>query len=230
MGFLIVGGVWFWILTALIIVLLVWEVAGERAIAGGFTLLAYLLLIHLFGNASIFAAVKAHPEYAYIGIPAFFLIGAIWSLVKWWFFVKRSALEYRESRMAFLEANGVVGATLDTPVPENLKARAFARSRKPLARQNKGRIITWMVYWPFSMAWTLLDEPWRLIYEALARLFQRISDRIWADLDKDIKPAAMPFDPLADRGKQIPPPDEDEYPGVDQEGHRDKKPRGWQDS
>lgn len=73
-------------------------------------------------------------------------------------------------------------------VPESLKSKAFARSRKPLARQNKGRIIAWMVYWPFSMAWTLLDEPWRLIYEAMARLFQRISDQVWGDLDKDLKP------------------------------------------
>jgi hypothetical protein len=76
---------------------------------------------------------------------------------------------------------------VDTPVPENLRHSDNSRSRKPLARQNKKRIITWMVYWPFSMVWTVLDEPWRLIYEAMARLFQRISDRVWRDLDNDIK-------------------------------------------
>lgn len=192
MGWLIVGGVWFWILTALFVILLVWEVAREKAVTGLFTVLAYLALIHLFGNASVFSAVRNHPEYAYIGIPVFFLAGALWSLAKWWFFVKHRALEYREARMAFLEANGVVGATLDTPVPEDLKTRSFPRPRRPLARQHKWRIITWMVYWPFSMVWTLLDEPWRLIYEAMARLFQRISDAVWRDLEKDLKPGTDP--------------------------------------
>jgi len=184
MNFLIVGGVWFWILTALFVILLVFEVAREKAIAGVGTILVYLGLIHIFGNASIFAIVKEHPEYVYIGIPAFFFVGANWSLAKWWFYVKRKALEYRETRMFFLESHDVVGATLDTPIPDNLK-NILPDPRRPLARHYKWRIITWMMYWPFSMVWTLLEEPWRLIYEAMERLFQRISDRIWRDLDKD---------------------------------------------
>jgi hypothetical protein len=198
MWLLVFTGAWFWILTALCILLLVCEVAAERSVAAGFTILLYLAAIHLFGNASLFSEVRDNPEYLYIGLPAFFAVGAAWALVKWWFFVKRSALEYRERRMAFLDGKGLT-ATLDTPVPDSLKAqwgdfqgrrvrvgrRIVQTSAKPLARENKGRIITWMVYWPFSMAWTVLDEPWRLIYEAMSRLFQRISDRIWSDFDAD---------------------------------------------
>lgn len=187
MWLLIFTGAWFWILTAAIAIVLVYEVAHERPVATGFTIVLYLLAIHLFGDAAVFSALRAHPAYIYIGVPAFFLAGALWALVKWWFYVKRKALEYRESRLEFLVVNKVEGATLDTPVPEDLRTRSFPRPRKPLARQNKGRITTWMVYWPFSMVWTLLDEPWRLIYEAMARLFQRISDRVWGDLDKDLR-------------------------------------------
>jgi hypothetical protein len=89
MDWLTVGGIWFWIITVLFVVFLVWEVATERAIASFLTILAYLGLIHVCGNASIFAAVRTHPEYVYIGIPAFFLAGAAWALAKWWFFVWR---------------------------------------------------------------------------------------------------------------------------------------------
>ena len=31
------------------------------------------------------------------------------------------------------------------------------------------------------MFWTLIDEPWRLIYEAMTRLFQKISNRVYTD-------------------------------------------------
>jgi hypothetical protein len=187
MWLLIFTGAWFWILTVAVAIFLVYEVAREKPVATGFTIALYLLAIHLFGDAAVFSALRAHPAYAYIGVPAFFLAGALWALVKWWFYVKRKALEYRESRLEFLVVNKVDGATLDTPVPDSLRARSFPRPRKPLARQNKGRITTWMVYWPLSMVWTLLDEPWRLIYEAMARLFQKISDRVWGDLDKDLR-------------------------------------------
>ncbi len=186
MWILFFTGAWFWILTVAIAVLLIWEVARDKAIAAGFTVALYILAIHLFGNAAMFSFLRANPEWVYIGVPAFFVAGSLWALIKWWFHVRRKALEYREQRMEWLISQGITDATLDTPVPDALKDRGFKRSRKPLARQNKGRIITWMVYWPFSMAWTVLDEPWRLIYEAMARLFQRIADHAFADLDKDI--------------------------------------------
>lgn len=182
---LIFTGAWFWILTVVVFIVLVWEVACDKSVKAAFTIALYLLAIHLFGDASLFSAIKTHPEYIYIGIPLFFMVGALWSLVKWWFFVKRSALEYREYRMSWLIMNGISDATLDTPVPERLKNRNFRFLKKPLARGNKGRIITWMVYWPFSMFWTILDEPWRLIYESMARLFQQISDRVWSGLEED---------------------------------------------
>lgn len=178
---LIFTGAWFWILTAFVFALLVWEVATERSVKAVFTIALYILIIHLFGDAALFSMLKMHPELVYIGVPAFFVLGAVWSLAKWWLFVKREALEYREYRMSYLISNGISDATLDTIVPDHLKGR-ICEAKKPLARMHKNRIITWMVYWPFSMVWTILDEPWRLIYEFMSRVFQRISDHVWKDL------------------------------------------------
>jgi hypothetical protein len=193
MEWLIVGGVWFWIITALVFILLVWEVSGERIVTAVVTVVGYLFLIHLFGNASIFSIIREHPAHAYIGIPLFFILGALWSIVKWWFFVKRNALRYRELRMDWLCEMGLENVNLDTPVPDSLKklwdnrasgsySNSFSIDRTaPLARTYKKKIINWMIWWPFSMFWTLIDEPWRLIYEAMTRLFQKISNRVYTD-------------------------------------------------
>lgn len=185
MSWIIVGGVWFWAVTLLTFVILVWSVNCERAGVSIVSVLAYLGLIHIFGNASVFSFIKTNPEYLYIGAPAFFLFGAIWSVIKWWIFVRREAMEYKEQRMYWLDANKVVGATLDTPIPESLKVKWHSKAKKPMVRHNKGKIITWMAFWPFSLVWTLLSEPWRIIYEFMSKMFQNISDRVFADLEKD---------------------------------------------
>jgi len=52
------------------------------------------------------------------------------------------------------------------------------------ARDNKGRILFWMAWWPVSMAATFLDDPLRrlglFLYRRLSGLFQKISDDAWS--------------------------------------------------
>jgi hypothetical protein len=181
--FFVVGGIWFWLLTALLMIALIWETSCERPILALFTLGFYGALIHLFGDASVFTSVKAHPEILYIGLPAYFFIGAVWGIVKWALHVRRQAVKYKERRLEFLIRAGIEEATLNTPVPDNLKERwqgMGGNLAKPLVRQNKKMILTWMGFWPASVIWSIIDEPWRYIYDALHSLLQKISDKIYA--------------------------------------------------
>jgi hypothetical protein len=59
-----------------------------------------------------------------------------------------------------------------------------------------------MGFWPFSMIWAAIDEPWRYIYDLLAGVFQRISDSVYkaAGCDNDFN-----------KKKQ----EEIEFPGID---------------
>ena len=61
---------------------------------------------------------------------------------------------------------------------------------KPEPEQFKNRIISWIVYWPPSLFWTLLNDPLRrigqLIYEAVTKSLKSISDSAWRDEDKTI--------------------------------------------
>ena len=41
-----------------------------------------------------------------------------------------------------------------------------------------------------SMIWSIIDEPWRYLYDAVRNIMQRISDKIYAGTgyDQDMKP------------------------------------------
>lgn len=137
--------------------------------------------------------VSANPAILYIGIPLYFLAGTVWAIVKWYLYVKRSAVKYKEERREFLLLNNIKDATLDTVVPESLRKTWSLRGSRhrtsvPQVGRNKGRILTWMTLWPFSVVWAIIDEPWRYIYDAVASMLQRISNAVYrrAGYDSDM--------------------------------------------
>jgi hypothetical protein len=80
----------------------------------------------------------------------------------------------------------------NTLVPTHLRAKwknyIHYSALKPDWYSNKWKIITWSCYWPMSIVWTVLNEPWRYIYEMLSGVYQRIADSIYkrAGLDQDL--------------------------------------------
>lgn len=62
------------------------------------------------------------------------------------------------------------------------------RITKPEPEDYKGRIISWIIYWPASMFWTILNDPirklGRQLYYTIAGVLKRISDSAWKDEDK----------------------------------------------
>ena len=67
----------------------------------------------------------------------------------------------------------------------------FGRSvsiAKPTPDNFKSRIASWIVYWPPSLIWTILNDPLRRIgrriYDGVAGLLKSISDSAWKDEDK----------------------------------------------
>jgi hypothetical protein len=198
--FFIVGGIWFWLLSIVALILLFWEIHEDKPIVGLITIGLYLGLIHLFGDASLPSTVSASPWVLYLGLPLYFAAGVVWGLIKWALYVNRHAIEYKRTRHGFLISKSKhpclagIKITEDTMVPPELRSEwrggRYTSNSRPSARANKWKIITWMCYWPLSMIWSALDEPWRYIYEALSNIFQKISDKIYRrvgyDVDTDI--------------------------------------------
>jgi len=59
---------------------------------------------------------------------------------------------------------------------------------KPTPDKFKARITAWIVYWPPSLFWTLLNDPLRrigrMIYEGVANILKKTSDSAWKDENK----------------------------------------------
>ena len=193
----VLGGVAFWILSGAMFLLLLWAASDDRAVASGLLLAGYLAAIYLFGNAGTLPVPEAWVFY--IGIPAYLVVGTLWGIGKWYLYVSRQVMSYKEHRQEFLINSGIAHAAVDMIVPARLKAhwrRAGGRRLRgrPVARQNKRRIISWMCFWPTSMVWAVIDEPWRRIYNAISALLQRIADSIYerAGVDADLsKPTTL---------------------------------------
>ena len=77
-------------------------------------------------------------------------------------------------------------------MPDSLKEQwRLSAPEKPSASDSKQDIMRWMSFWPFSMVWTLINDPvkkaFRAIYRGLQKSLQRIADRAWAGTENDFK-------------------------------------------
>lgn len=131
-------------------------------------------------------------------------IGVVWAFCKWYFFLKNvlaNFTAYKEKTKK--ELQGYTQDALTKAMNDRIKS-AIKNSWNgnglkelsceedssgqlvilpPQANNNKARITTWITHWPFSMVWTLLNDPIKklanYIVEVLKSWFQKISDRIF---------------------------------------------------
>jgi hypothetical protein len=138
----------------------------------------------------------SHPVKTLLFILGYIAIGFIWSIIKWWLFVNKKASVYKEKRYTWLisrkedmgkrysDAGGLPEITLETKVPEKMLedwSRYYGYEKNiPKAIQHKKTISHWVIYWPISALWALLDDfvgkvvrtiviKFRIIYEGITK-------------------------------------------------------------
>jgi hypothetical protein len=196
-AYLAFGSVWSIILTTLWIIILFYWVEKEFIVWSGINILLYILFLNFTIKNNIFDGVVSHPVRTLIFILVYIIIGFLWSFVKWWLFVNKKAIAYKEKRCAWLlsrkedlgkrysDAGGPPEITLDTNVPYNmqddwLRHYGYGNREIPKAIQHKKTISHWVLYWPISAIWSLIDDfvgkvlriiivRFRIIYEAITK-------------------------------------------------------------
>jgi hypothetical protein len=196
----LVGGVWFWLLllaeTILLVVLLEWDQGALATL----TLLATLLLVQVLGDVNVYGYIIQHPLTMVLGGVGYFVLGTLWAIAKWWFYVREQRVWYNELRAAFLRRHR---QEPQAAMPEDLQhiwQDCLTRARKtgrrldvrPLAAQHKRSVLRWMSYWPWSLTWTMLKDPVRkaflAIYHNIAEHLQEISNRAFKGVEADLPP------------------------------------------
>lgn len=161
------GTLWFWVLSFVFIGFIVYTLEDEDPSAWPYILtVGFICLTYWMGNRDaykeIFSYLINNPSVLVLCFAGYLISGAVWSLVRWFLYLKGLSLDTYES--------GKVKHSKD----------------KFEVSTNKGRITNWMIYWPFSLVWTFIDEPikksFKWIYSKLEGKYRKISENITKDL------------------------------------------------
>lgn len=122
----------------------------------------------------------------WLPLTALWLAGGVtWAFVKWWLFCQRAADRFEAQREQLVQE---FEGKLKTPgfLKVGTTFAQWVQDRHgfpPAPRENKDRIITWMIWWPFSVVDTifsdLVQRLWDRVYRAIANLLARISTSVF---------------------------------------------------
>ncbi len=140
-------------------------------------------------NAALQWAINHGSQLPYL-VLLYVAVGLGWGIVKWYLFVSQAARNYA-GRAADLMRNyqagpwspsGPSAASSTTKITYAEWLSRF-HDLPPSHSKNRSRIVTWMVWWPFSFLDTLLSDLVRRIFDAIydevAALLGRISARVF---------------------------------------------------
>ena len=189
----IVGGVWFWALAIIEIAFLSFFVQDENPLASFVSLVIFVLLIHLFGNATFLSYVKDNPwDIVRWGV-LYAIIGFGWAVCKYFYVAKRvsNAIDaikkdfgknIKRITKEWVWSNKDKEVDLELVWQNYLKREMDYEDREKMSfRYQGGKIIFWMSYWPISMFWTfftdILKNAFKWMYETfLIKIFEKIHE------------------------------------------------------
>jgi len=193
----LVGSVGFWILIAAEIVVLLALTEYEKPVWSLVSLIAVGLLLKFFGGYSVVDLVISYPKETAASVFGYFVLGTLWAVAKWYFFVRTKREIYLAAKETYLKKPetrmhremGKDPVEIDALWEESYARGGLLNSKKgvaPLARDHKVRILQWMAYWPWSALWTLVNDAvkriYKTIYENIHKLLQSISDNAFKDV------------------------------------------------
>jgi len=157
---------------------LCWLVEGsEHSVGATVALVLVLVVLQLFTDVRPFTYILNDPLRASVIAAAYVVLGVGYVWYKWTSYTRMAARNIR---------NYIV----ENPNTESYQAARYLGYRTIPLQVNayKARIMGWMIYWPLSLAWTLLNDPVRRLFEAIyngiAKSLQEISNQAFRDIPK----------------------------------------------
>ncbi len=174
----------FFILLAAELLLLLGFVIAEKPFSALFSCLLFVGLSDLFFDTGIFMSMWHNPGNIFLALLGYLGAGLAWSFPKWWFYVRKLRDEFNVTLVDYRKRYRIdPNVKLDAEQIEKFHmytSHKWSNAIPPLASQHKTLILTWMMYWPFSIIGTLCDEPlkkaFNLVFETFRGLYQKISE------------------------------------------------------
>lgn len=193
-----VGTLWFWLLIAAEIGLLLLFENFKQGFAATLSVLAFIAFLQFGAKVNIFAYVVEH-WYAIIPIAIAYLIGgALWSIYKWRRLIIDRLELYKEKFAEYLQDNGLPEGTEILPESHREKWIKIVDSTRnysvyankyetiadtPQVKYHKADIIRWQSMWVFSVILyackDLVSDIFKGIYRRIAAFLQKMADDMW---------------------------------------------------
>ena len=163
------GTLWFWLLCIAAGITIIYSLEDEDWGGTGatVTLIVLSVILFFFGSKTMFLSIGNfminNPGSTIMLAIGWIVAGVVWSFAKWHLHLSK----YKQEALEGLKDgyNWVSDSKFEV---------------------NKGRIIAWMTYWPFSLGWTMLDNPFRrmfnYIYGRVEKIYKSMSDKALADV------------------------------------------------
>lgn len=212
-SFFLFPGLSFWILCSIISILFIWSLEEEW-----YGLLISISIISaalfgLFGQLpDVIKFLYMNPLVAIEGIIGYFVIGALYSILKWTSYISCIRRNYYKMKCEFLDSKKIQYTERNPSIPENFKREwiSIIDSNQPFhnslsyseedkvkmfakndlkASKHKGQITIWIIWWVWSAAWTLINDPVKRIaneiYIALSKVYEGIVKKMHGKIEND---------------------------------------------
>lgn len=171
---------------AAVVIMISLELKSEGTATTAFSLATALVLWNY--GADIWNFVSSDILTTTLFILGYLVCGVIWSFLKWNEFVKAVYRKFSEVKATFksletpqelnnfcehLRHNDISLYSSDAKTLEEIVERIMPKGLK-----NKGSIIAWISYWPLSLIATLLNNPFRRLFEYTYSLVSGLYDKI----------------------------------------------------
>jgi hypothetical protein len=199
MELFLAGSAGFWIFLVLISCVLFYCAEKDMGGLATVTLIGSMCFLNWCCDVPVFVYMYHNPWSILPGLVGYFVLGTVWSVIKWIFYVKDQREKYDDLKQGFIDSFKLEISVKD-PIPDAQKQDWLNCIRAntyegldvhPKIKQHKIRVYIWIAYWPWSLIWTVINDPVRKIlnriYRNIAEWMQSISDRYFKDTKQDFK-------------------------------------------
>ncbi|QIG77818.1 hypothetical protein EVB64_231 [Rhizobium phage RHph_TM61] len=191
-----------WVLFAVLIGFVGIIEENELPIPAFIVFIVGLTALQYYTDLKAWTYVYENPWYFLLYVVIYIIAGIVWSHAKWVLYLQEIK-RYHPTSIKEAEAHALVvekrneeyrsthpeykcqSVDVNKEAIEYTTKRFRLKSLPPKASEKKVAITSWLMYWPISALWTVVDNfvlnLFNNLFELIRASYQQVSDRIFAD-------------------------------------------------
>lgn len=172
---------WWCFAAALFVILLdiLFLTTNKNGLATFVTIVSSGALLYFATGINLLQVIKANPVDAFLYVNAYFVVGGMWSLLKWYIYL----VEERDNlRIKVKKWDKQCGPGSGNNRAGNSRP---VRGYETYAKNNKSKILSWIGHWPISVVQTFIGDFLLRLTKHVFRMLSGIYESIGNTLFKE---------------------------------------------